>query len=701
MFRIALLSSVALVALTMPTAADPVTLITAGVNALVAAGGFGTTVATIGGTTLTIGSIVGTAAVAAGAIALSFLSQPGKQTIDPGQAKEQFDNAEMPEIRAVGRVRLGGLKAFGNVNGYDRYRLIFHCKGAIDGVEEYWLGSREVTVEEDGSVSSPPYVKPGGSWIFIREKNGSGGETAWSVLLDAFPSLWTPAHQAQGIAQSLVTYSSPGVADSKYLKLYGSGLPDLEKVMRAELVYDPRTGATAWSDNGILVAMHVYLSFPGAALSDFDLAFMAAEADRADALVATNTRPEKRSRAWGVWTSETARGDTLKQVLQSVGAEQISLANNTIGFRLIDDARPSELSIDMKHIVDLKWKGGPDGVERPNLCIVKYYSPERNYELTEIDMTGIGWAKIQSEIDEVGEKQVSFELPFCPSAAQAQRIARQLFALARADSGTLTTNMVGLACWGLRGITIPFPDIDFSAVCAIGSARPNDDAGTVEIPFTVWPTLDAFNPAADEAAAPAAIPPLDFPSDVNEPYQPTGAVVVTYLDGSKEIRTSYAPVPGATQLEATYRTYAGDVRSTWHSMTEVDLTTGDDLAYAAVASVPTAADFRLRAFDASGDGSNWSPMLNAASLINNAAPSAPTFGGDDGTSIVVADNLNVAYVTTTGINNPGSFNVRPGSVQHWGDLSGLSPGTYTLTATAHASDGTASASATYTLIVSA
>src|SRR5690606_6336134 len=54
------------------------------------------------------------AAVLGAQIALSQRQQP---KIDPGQLKNTFQEAETPEYNAVGRVRLGGLKAFGNTSG--------------------------------------------------------------------------------------------------------------------------------------------------------------------------------------------------------------------------------------------------------------------------------------------------------------------------------------------------------------------------------------------------------------------------------------------------------------------------------------------------------------------------------------------------------------------------------------------------------
>ena len=121
-------------------------------------------------------------------------------------------------------------------------------------------------------------------------------------------------------------------------------------------------------------------------------------------------------------------------------------------------------------------------MERPNRCSVWYYSPERNYDMAEIpDMPAIAWANVEPEIDRYGEKVEEIRLPFCPSASQAQRIARRLFAMKRADAGTIVTNMAGLAACDRSVVNIALPDLDETVACEIASPRESAD-GKVEIP---------------------------------------------------------------------------------------------------------------------------------------------------------------------------------------------------------------------------
>lgn len=582
-------------------------------------------------------AVVGVALLAAN-IATSFMQR--RPAVNPGEFKNTFeDTGSQSEIRAVGRVRAGGLKVFGNTKGLDRYRLIAHARGRWSATEEHFLGGREVTVEDDGAVSSPPWTFPGGSYVYIRSKAGDGTETAWPQLMAAFPDLWTSSHRVRGIFQSLVHYVSPGLGSNasiaKFQKLYQNGEPPYEVVGRAEPVFDPREGGQsatdeatwAWSDNGILCAAHVLRSFPNIAATDLDYSLIGAEATLADDAVPAIGGAKPRARASGFWTSESARGDIMEQVLRSIGAEIVQTDDNRYTLRLIDDARTADVAFGARHIVGIEWRAGPESVERPNVCRVRYYAAERNYEMADVDLSGIAWARIQSEVDRVGEQYYDVDLPFCADASQAQRIARRLFALARADAGTVTLNMAGLAAWGQSTASIYFPDIDVTEICAIGTPRVDDEAGTVSLPFIVWPDLPEWDPETDEAPAPEPIPDMQYPSELDTPAAPAEYAQVIYPGGARELRIRFAGVTGGTIAEATRRNYSGANPNPWASMTEYLGHGGSNwYAYAGVDWEGDDADFRVRFFNSAEEGSYWSPLLSPRPVAapNNSATGAPT-----------------------------------------------------------------------------
>jgi hypothetical protein len=678
LMRLVLSSTVAigaLLAAMSPAQADPIsigTLVANTVGAAFGAASAGSTVlATIGATAITVGQVVGTALSVGASIGLSLLGRPKTPKVDPAQTKSTFSTAEGPELRIVGRGRLGGLKLYGNTAGFDSFRLVAHARGPIDGIEETYLGNREVLIEADGAVSSPPYTRPGGSYVSIMTRNGGGTPPAWPALMAAFPDQWTADHLARGIAQSLITYTSPGISEPKWSAMYQGGFPDISHVLRGERVYDPRTGLTVWSDNGILVALHVKLSAPEMTLDDFDLDVIAAEANRADVPVATLTGTEPRARAWGIWSSEEQRSVTVLDVLQSIGAEQVWTPAGKIAFRLIDDDAPPEMEIAEDDIVSLGLNSGPEAVERPNQLVLRYYSPERRYEMAEIDLTGKAWASDQGEIDRTGRREITFDLRFCPSASQAQRVARRLFAKARADGGVLRTNLAGLNAWHARRIGF----VSEFGPHKVDTEAPslNDDTGLVEIPFRELPVLGAWNPAIHEAPAPLPVPDLEYQSDIETPAAATAAVIVTYPDSSVETRLRYAAPPaGITVIEASRRTYTAGQPDPWTGMAEYAVT---GFAMATHPAALPLIDTRLRHFNAEEEGSKWSPVAQFTPVADLTAPliCGIAVANNDENSVATLTvtaplSLNVANIEMAVGENPTPpafafrFPVRPGEV---------------------------------------
>lgn len=650
-----------------------------------------------------------------------------KQKIDPGEMKNTFQETETSEFNAVGRVKLGGLKAFGNTRGGTIYRLIWHVKGPMVAIEEYFLGGYEVTVDADGRVSSPPWVSPSSSYAYVTSKVGDGTETAWSQLIAEFPALWTANHRCRGIFQSLVQFVVPALdtewGNKKFQKLYQGGAPDLEVVARIGVVFDPRdpsqspdnSATWTWTDNGILCAVHIMRHYPDLKSSDFDWTFIASEANRADVLVATKNGTEPRARCWGVWPSEAQRGDVMQQVLDSIGAEVVLSDAGLIRIRLIDDAPTSEITFTDDHITELDWKSGPEAVERPNICRIKYYSPERGYDMGEIDMTGIAWARVQSEIDRYGEKIFDVELPFCPSPSQAQRIARRMFLLARSDAGAIRTNMAGLAAWGVTYATLQDGEDDM--LCHISPPRIDDEAGQVDIPYVVWPQAlidQPWNPATMEADPPIEAPHMQQESALPDPDAPTEACQVIYPDNSREVRVKFPGVFDGTVAEATARDYVGGNPNLWQSMTEISLGffgLGEWMAYITADWEGSDVDFRSRFFNSDDDGSYWSPAFESRPLtVNNAAPTIPISVGHTNQTnsptqtgailhATAPQSLQVAYMrflATSGLNTYIDVNIpcRPGDSKT-AQLPYITngPATVTYQITAYSSNGTASPTA--------
>lgn len=699
MIRISLALAI-LVAWAAPAAAMPVEILGAVVASVLVSVGAEAAIVAVGLTLTAVSNFIAGVVIAGSAY---FLTPRGGGKIDPGKAKDTFEASEASEVRLVGRGRLGGLVAFGSTNLTNRYRLVLHAR-AIDGVEDHFLGGFEVIIDTSGQVLSKPYRISGTVYIHLKSDLGDPAKTAWSDLVTAFPSLWTSNHRARGIAQTLVRYVSPGLTSARFLRLYQNGIPEYNVVARGERLYDPREGGHdpddpttwAWSDNGILAILHVAISFTRFTFDDFDLAQIADAADDADASVTTLTGSEPRARAWGVWASEGAMADTLSQLMTSVGAEFFTTDDDLIGIRLIDDARTEELTIAGRHVVSLDWRSGPESVERPNRLRLKYYSPERRFEMAEIDISGQDWARVDSEIAAVGEQFLDIDLPFCPSASQAQRIGRRLFATARADRGVAMTNMVGMAAWGLRVIDIEVPDLETTLRCAILPPRARDGDGTVEIPFLVVPELATWNAATMEAAAPVDVPEVVYAGAADAPVAPSSpAVVVTYPSAAIETRIAVTLPGGAfgatiAAYEMAYRTH-NPLPSEWRQMLAHEGGAVDFMYLSDGSLLGIPSEFRLRGSNTDDENTAWSPSLLATPAAVNTAPAVATIIHDGIGSIIVTApaTLHVAYVrVTTPALVSTNYPVRPLEVINFpGPLPGL------WTVTAHSSNGTASSSA--------
>jgi hypothetical protein len=666
--------------------------------------------------------------LAAGATVASVaLNRPKGGAISPQDAKSTFETQDSAVMEGIGRVRVGGLQAFGNTDGSTRARLVCRLQGPVDAVETRYIGGIEVTVDDNGDVSSPPWAKPGGSWATWLDKRGDGSEAAWSQLTGLFPGLWTGDHRVRGIAQSLLLWFNPGLAKPKYLSLYQNGVPATEEIIRGSLIHDPRdpgqhvddARSWTWTDNGILACPHMLRRDPAFSADRFDWTLIAAEADKADTMVATRGGTEKRSRAWGIWAWESGRAETMQQLLDSVGAEIRLTDEGRIWFQLIDDAMAPEIAFSPADGYEMSWRSGPEAVERPNIARVKYYSPERNYELAEIALSqaddesvyvNLPWAYVGEEVARYGPKYLDIELPFCPSAAQAQRIGRRKFALARGDTGAITTNMVGLAAWGLLYGAVQLPDLGDVLNVRFEPPRCDDSEGSVEIPFTVWPALPAWNPAADEAAAPAIIPELGYQTDMVTPAAPTEALQISYPDGTRELRVGYnLPDQDFDTIEANIRTYTDELPDAYRSMTELPA-----MAYIAGDYLGRTIDARVRVFE-DDEGSYFSGLLQAVVGFDNAACAAPhvvdvaIVPGSSGSEnapasidiTVSVTELRAAAIrlqrlTGTSVATVSQVDIRPGEQAHLTDKSAVS-GTWALQTLT--SDGTAGAAQSYPISI--
>lgn len=582
-------------------------------------------------------------ALTAASVGYSLLTAGRRQGARPQDIKNTTKGKEGPGRYSFGRVEIAAQIGFGNTKDYSIYRLLFHSFGPLDGVEEYIYSGKEVVVGSNGDVESPPWAKPGGSYMNLKTAVGDGTEQAWPDLIADFPDLWTTEHRAQGIAQTLLRVTNPGVGSDKFAKILNAGLQELKIRARMGAFYDPRDGSEKWSINGVLHCLYYWREMPGLTDDDIDLEGIAAVASQGEVLVPTLTGAAARCLLSGGWQGPLTM-DIIDEMLESAGLEIIMGDSSKYTLSFVEDNPVPEITYLARHLISIDLKSGPDSGQRYNICKLEYFSPERRYEVSEIDLSNAAWASVPDEIASYGEQELRLVLKFCCDASQAQRIARRIFHMSRADFGTIITNFSGIAAWGMRTAMIEFPDVgeDGTSVfkeCVIDSVRVDDGAGTCEIPYQIIPDIlkTPWNPATDEQPAPPVLLLGQYETELDTPVAPSQAITVQYPDGSFEVRVAITPVDNAALAEATYRTYAGGQPGGWVSMTEDGL----NLATLPISLVGLPADFRVRFFDGNEEGSHLSELLAVPNVaIDNTPVSAPGIGvavGATATITIAAD----------------------------------------------------------------
>lgn len=187
--------------------------------------------------------------------------------------------------------------------------------GNVLTVTGYPLPSITVTVNYQVQVGNAYLCR-------IKTHLGAPGQVADADLIASLPEVWTSAHTASGVAYLKIECDYDTTA-------FPSGLPNVSATVRGAKVLDPRTGATAWSENPALLMRHAALSplcgrLDSTLVNDTATITAANVADVAASYVVNGiTYPRPLYTAGLVHRSGTRPQDTLNDLAQAMGGRWV------------------------------------------------------------------------------------------------------------------------------------------------------------------------------------------------------------------------------------------------------------------------------------------------------------------------------------------------------------------------------------------
>lgn len=312
-----------------------------------------------------------------------------------------------------GKMRVGGARIFDGTTGGDNkflHRVLGFAGHEIEAFETIYINDEVATIDGSGNVTSPSRYN---GHINIYTHLGAADQQADSNLVSAV-SGWTAEHRLRGIAYLYCKFGFD--AD-----VFPNGLPEITAVIKGKKVYDPRSSATAWSDNPALCVRDYILSAGyglGEAAANIDDTSVTAAANICDQ---TNTTASTtRYTTNGAFTTAIQPGEFLTNILTSMsgtlwyaqGKWRMKAGAFTASALSLDenDLR-SGITVSTRHS------------RRDNFNEIKgtFKGDESNYQVTDFPPV-TNTAFVTADNGQVTVADV--ELPFTDNSIEARRIAR-------------------------------------------------------------------------------------------------------------------------------------------------------------------------------------------------------------------------------------------------------------------------------------
>lgn len=201
-------------------------------------------------------------AIAIGAFALSYAAAKKAQK-EARKAADAFkgvlvnkeSNVE-PIPVVYGERRVGGTRVYVQAEGGEKNKYLYIalvlCEGEVEDIDDIRIDDFPLTGGRYGNLRFRDFgnvkVWDGGpddqfaDLVYIESHHGKPFQEASGILESS--SKWTSSHRLQGVAYLAIRL--------RWNEDIFSGMPEITAVVKGRKVYDPRTGATAWSENPAL-----------------------------------------------------------------------------------------------------------------------------------------------------------------------------------------------------------------------------------------------------------------------------------------------------------------------------------------------------------------------------------------------------------------------------------------------------------------
>jgi hypothetical protein len=377
---------------------------------------------------ITIGMVIGFAAKLVGfvmSVASMFSSKPKKPTpasfTREAQQRQQLVRSSIEPHRWIyGTARVSGVVAYGTSSGEGKKYLHFVVPLAgheVAGIDDVWINEYRIT---NNQLDGDGYVIAGDVSGLVRIKKylGAVDQTADPDLMAQAPnSEWTSAHRLRNRAY---IYLRVEFNDEKFR----GGVSDVSALVRGRIVYDPRTGTSAFSDNAALCILDYIRSRPGLILlgDEWDPTWWSAEANYSDeqVVIKSDGTTQKRFRINGSFTLDQMPMDVLEDLQNACGGAVIDRNGKYYLYQARYDVPTGDLTDE--HVVGpVRVKWAPSIRELFNGVRGIYIDPNKEWQPGDFPLV-----KNETYLaEDAGHEEINdIDFVFVNDPYQAQRLAK-------------------------------------------------------------------------------------------------------------------------------------------------------------------------------------------------------------------------------------------------------------------------------------